>query len=124
VSSPLKIASRPRPRSKSCARPWAAPGQSRAAKGATNAQWPSLNELQENRYDLDGDGPSEVMQALLPQGLPDNLLTESRGGVLPYCEEPPSQAALQEVDADWHYCDINGRLFATAGFTKEATLNW
>ncbi|MBK9367847.1 MAG: pentapeptide repeat-containing protein [Deltaproteobacteria bacterium] len=96
----------------------------RAAKGATNAQWPSLHELQENRYDLDGDGPSEVMQALLPQGLPDNLLTESRGGVLPYCEEPPSQAALQEVDADWHYCDLNGRLFATAGFTKEATLNW
>lgn len=96
----------------------------RAAKGATNAQWPSLHELQENRYDLDGDGPSEVMQTLLPQGLPDNLLTESRGGVLPYCEEPPSQAALQDVDADWHYCDLNGRLFATSGFTAEATLNW
>ena len=34
------------------------------------------------------------------------------------------RAALSGVDADWHYCELSGRVFASAGWSGEATLNW
>ena len=92
--------------------------------GATQHVWPTLTELQSNRYDADGEGPAELWETLAHGGLPDNLLTESRGGALPYCEDNPRQEALSGVDTDWYYCELTGRIFASAGFTGEATLNW
>lgn len=96
----------------------------RAARGAQRAVWPTLVELQDNRFDVDGEGPSEVQEALVPAGLPDNPLTETRGGALMVCEERLDQAALSGVDTDWYYCELTGRLFAAAGASGEATLNW
>ncbi|MCB9742023.1 MAG: hypothetical protein H6740_05455 [Alphaproteobacteria bacterium] len=93
-------------------------------RGAVNRSWPDLYEVQENRYDADGDGPSEIYLELVPGGLPDNVLTDSRGGVLPYCNEEPTQETISGVDTDWHYCERTGRVFASAGFTEQATLNW
>lgn len=93
-------------------------------RGAVQHVWPTLTELQENRYDADGEGPAELWETLAHGGLPDNVLTESRGGVLPYCEDDPRQEALSGVDTDWYYCELTGRIFASGGFTSEATLNW
>ena len=42
-------------------------------------------------FDLDGDGSGEVMDVLVPGGVPPNYLTDSDGGVLPYCNEVPDQ---------------------------------
>ncbi len=94
------------------------------ANGATNRSWPTIVEFQENHYDLDGDGPGEVMERLFKGGQPGNFLTDSEGGVLPYCNETPDQATLSGVDTDWHYCEQTGRVFAGAGFSGQATLNW
>ena len=92
--------------------------------GAEHAVWPTLRDLQENRYDADGEGEGELMNTLVHGGLPKNFLTASQGGVLPYCNEDPTQETLAGVDTDWHYCELNGRVFASAGFTAEPTLNW
>ena len=69
-------------------------------------------------------GAQPAEQELVPGGLPDNVLTDSRGGVLPYCNEEPTQETISGVDTDWHYCEETGRVFASAGFSGEATLNW
>ena len=92
--------------------------------GAQRVTWPSIIDLQENRYDLDGEGPRSDYGTLVSGGLPRNLLTASNGGVLPYCNEVPDQNTLTGVDTDWHYCEDSGRVFASAGFTDEPTLNW
>lgn len=92
--------------------------------GATQHIWPTLVELQANRYDADGEGSAELWETLVHGGLPDNRLTSSRGGALAYCEDNPRQEALRGVDVDWYYCELTGRIFASAGFTEEATLNW
>ena len=92
--------------------------------GARSREWPTIMEFQENRYDLDGDGPGEVHDTLFPGGLPDNYLTDVEGSVLPYCNDVPDQNTLSGVDTDWHYCEYTGRVFASAGFSDEATLNW
>ncbi len=92
--------------------------------GAQRVTWPSIVDIQENRYDLDGEGPRQDFGTLVAGGLPRNLLTSSNGGVLPYCNEQPDQNTLTGVDTDWHYCEDSGRVFASAGFTEEPTLNW
>ena len=74
--------------------------------------------------DLDGDGPQEVQEVLFPAGFPENFLTDGEGSVLPYCNEVPEQSTLAGVETDWHYCELTGRVFASAGFSEEATLNW
>ena len=94
------------------------------ANGATHRSWPTIVEFQEDHYDLDGDGPGEAMTRLFPGGPPGNFLTDSEGGVLPYCNEDPSQETISGVDTDWHYCETTGRVFAGAGFSGQATLNW
>lgn len=94
------------------------------ANGAEHTVWPTLRDVQENRYDADGEREGEVMLSLVHGGLPKNLLTASQGGVLPYCNEKPTQETLQGVDTDWHYCELSGRVFASGGFTREPTLNW
>jgi len=98
--------------------------QTMVAKGAASQTWPSMNDFQQNRYDEDGDGSSEVRVELVPGGLPDNLLTDARGGVLPYCNDEPTQETISGNDTDWHYCDRTGRIFASAGYTGLATLEW
>jgi uncharacterized protein YjbI with pentapeptide repeats len=94
------------------------------AGGAVNRSWPTISEFSENRFDLDGDGPGETYDRLFPDGVPENYLTESQGTVLPYCNDVPDQGTLSGVDADWHYCELTGRVFASAGHTGEATLEW
>ncbi len=94
------------------------------ANGASQRTWPSMLEFQRDHYDLDGDGPGEVMERLFPNGIPANYLTDSEGGVLPYCNEEPDQATITGVDTDWHYCAQTGRVFAAGGFSGQATLNW
>jgi len=94
------------------------------AAGATASPWPSITDFQQNTYDIDGDGPGEVRESLVHRGLPDNLLTDSVGGVLPYCNDVPTQETIQGVDTDWHYCEISGRVYASAGFTDLPTLEW
>ena len=86
--------------------------------------WPTLGELQENAYDRDGDGPGDATLPIVPGGLPQNHMTASQGGVLPYCNELPDQNTLTGVDTDWHYCPETGRVYASAGFTHEPTLGW
>lgn len=86
--------------------------------------WPTLDELQANHYDLDGDGPGQALGILVPGGLPRNLLSAAEGSVLPYCNEVPDQATLTGVDTDWHYCPENGRVFASAALTDAPTLSW
>ena len=81
-------------------------------------------EFQQNHFDLDGDGPGEVMARLFEGNEPKNFLTDSEGGVLPYCNEEPNQETISGVDTDWHYCEQTGRVFAGAGFSGQATLNW
>ncbi len=95
-----------------------------ADNGATHRSWPTIVEFQHNHYDLDGDGDGEVMARLFVGGLPGNFLTDSEGGVLPYCNEEPTQDTISGVDTDWHYCEQTGRVFASAGFSGQATLNW
>ena len=92
--------------------------------GAQQMLWPTEIDIQENRYDTDGEGPGEHFSVLVEGGLPKNHLTASQGGVLPYCNDEPNQETLSGVDTDWHYCDLTGRVFAGAGFTGEPTLNW
>ena len=94
------------------------------SNGASLRVWPTIVELQDNRFDIDGDGPGAATEPLFPQGLPDNYLTDVQGSVLPYCNDVPDQPTLSGVDADWHYCEITGRVFASAGWSGEATLNW
>lgn len=96
----------------------------RVARGATERLWPTISEVQENAYDRDGDGPDGLLEVLVPGGFPDNYLTTSIGGVLPYCNEVPDQVTLAGVDTDWHYCEETGRVFASAGFTDLPTLAW
>jgi len=92
--------------------------------GAEEQSWPSMLDFQQNQYDIDGDGPSEVREPLVPGGMPDNLLTDAVGSVLPYCNEEPSQGTISGVDTDWHYCELSGRIFACAGYTGLETLDW
>lgn len=94
-----------------------------AAAGARRT-WPTLGEVQENAYDRDGDGPGDATLPLVPGGLPQNHVTASQGGVLPYCNDVPDQNTLTGVDTDWHYCPETGRVYASAGFTSEPTLTW
>ena len=92
--------------------------------GAVNRTWPTITELQDNSFDVDGDAAGELHDLLVPAGVPDNFLTDSQGGVLPYCNEEPTQETISGVDTDWHYCELTGRVFAAAGYSEEATLNW
>jgi len=92
--------------------------------GSQGARWPSMVDFQQNSYDLDGDGPGEARTELVPGGTPDNLLTDSVGSVLPYCNEQPTQETISGIDNDWHYCDQTGRLFACGGYTSLPTLEW
>ncbi len=92
--------------------------------GAVNRTWPTITELQDNSYDTDGDAAGELHDRIVPSGFLDNFLTDSQGGVLPYCNEDPTQETLSGVDTDWHYCELTGRVFAGAGYSEEATLNW
>ena len=94
------------------------------SNGASLQTWPTIVGFQNNRFDIDGDGPGVATETLFPQGLPDNYLTDVQGSVLPYCNDVPDQPTLSGVDADWHYCEITGRVFASAGWSGEATLNW
>lgn len=94
------------------------------AKGASEGSWPSITDFQQNSFDLDGDGPGETREQLVRGGLPDNLLTDSVGGVLPYCNDVPTQETITGVDTDWHYCELSGRVFASAGYTDLPTLEW
>lgn len=92
--------------------------------GAVNRTWPTITELQDNSFDVDGDAAGELHDLIVPSGFPDNFLTDSQGGVLPYCNEDPTQETISGVDTDWHYCELTGRVFAAAGYSEEATLNW
>jgi len=94
------------------------------SNGASLRAWPTILEFQDNRFDIDGDGPGVAAEVLFPQGVPDNYLTDVQGSVLPYCNDVPDQPTLSGVDADWHYCEVTGRVFASAGWSGEATLNW
>jgi uncharacterized protein YjbI with pentapeptide repeats len=92
--------------------------------GAINRTWPTIRDLQQNRYDMDGDGPGESWDLIATTGLPQNLLTRAQGGAVLFCKEDPVQEDLSGVDTDWYYCELNGRLLAAAGGSGEATLNW
>ncbi|MFH1466664.1 MAG: pentapeptide repeat-containing protein [Pseudomonadota bacterium] len=92
--------------------------------GSSEATWPSMLDFQQNSFDLDGDGPEEARAELVPGGMPDNLLSDSVGSVLPYCNEQPTQETISGIDNDWHYCDQTGRLFACGGYTSLPTLEW
>jgi len=92
--------------------------------GAINRTWPTIRDVQQNRYDMDGDGVGESWDLLAADGTPPNHLTPSESGVLPFCKEDPSQEDISNVDTDWYYCELNGRLFAAAGASGVATLNW
>ena len=94
------------------------------ANGASEGSWPSITDFQQNSFDLDGSGPGETREELVRGGLPDNLLTDSVGGVLPYCNDVPTQETITGVDTDWHYCELSGRVFASAGYTELPTLEW
>jgi uncharacterized protein YjbI with pentapeptide repeats len=94
------------------------------ANGATGSTWPSMDDFQQNTYDIDGDGPGEVREPLVEGGMPDNLLTDSVGSVLPYCNDVPTQETIAGIDNDWHYCELSGRIFACGGYTSLATLDW
>lgn len=93
-------------------------------KGRGGRSYPTLEEVQANHYDLDGDGPGQALGVLFPKGLPRNLLSPGEGGVLPYCNATPDQLTLSEEDVDWHYCPETGRVLASAGHTSEPTLDW
>ncbi len=92
--------------------------------GATALTWPSITDFQLNTFDIDGDGPGELREPLVRGGMPDNLLTDSVGGVLPYCNDVPTQETIAGVDTDWHYCETSGRVFACGGYTALPTLEW
>lgn len=94
------------------------------ANGAQAVTWPSITDFQQNTYDVDGDGPGELRDPLVRGGMPDNLLTDSVGGVLPYCNDVPTQETIAGVDNDWHYCELSGRVYACAGYTELPTLDW
>ena len=94
------------------------------ANGAVASPWPSITDFQQNTFDIDGDGPGEIREPMVQGGLPDNLLTDSVGGVLPYCNDVPTQETIQGVDTDWHYCETSGRVYASAGYTDLPTLEW
>ncbi len=93
-------------------------------KGPGGRTYPTLEEVQANQYDLDGDGPGQALGVLFPKGLPRNLLSPSEGSVLPYCNPTPDQATLAEEDVDWHYCPETGRVLASAGHTEHPTVDW
>ena len=93
-------------------------------KGRGGRSYPTLEEVQANHYDLDGDGPGQALGVLFPKGLPRNLLSPGEGSVLPYCNATPDQLTLSEEDVDWHYCPETGRVLASAGHTLEPTLDW
>ncbi|MFT5586271.1 MAG: hypothetical protein ACI9VR_003868, partial [Cognaticolwellia sp.] len=84
-------------------------------KGRGGRSYPTLEEVQGNHYDRDGDGPGQALEVLFPKGLPRNLLSPGEGSVLPYCNTNPDQLTLSEEDADWHYCPDTGRVLASAG---------
>lgn len=98
--------------------------ESMIESGGPADSWPLIADLQQNRYDVDGRAPGEVRAELVRGGLPENLLTDAVGGVLPYCNDLPAQETLAGVEADWHYCDMTGRVFASAGATGLPTLEW
>ena len=93
-------------------------------RGRGGRTFPTLEEVQANHYDLDGDGPGQALGVLFPKGLPRNLLSPGEGSVLPYCNATPDQLTLSEEDVDWHYCPETGRVLASAGHTAEPTLDW
>lgn len=93
-------------------------------KGPGGRTYPTLEEVQANQYDLDGDGPGQTLGVLFPKGLPRNLLSPIEGSVLPYCNATPDQATLGEEDVDWHYCPETGRVLASAGHTEHPTVDW
>lgn len=94
------------------------------SRGGRASDWPSMEDFQQARYDLDGSGPGEERAALVQGGLPDNLLTDAVGSVLPYCNEVATQETLSGVEADWHYCEETGRIFASAGYSGLPTVQW
>jgi hypothetical protein len=68
-------------------------------------------------------GPATEKVPLLPGGIPANFLTAGEG-IVPYCNDPATQNTLTGDDADWHYCDETGRIYACGGYTDAATLDW
>ncbi len=93
-------------------------------KGRGGRSYPTLEEVQGNHYDQDGDGPGQALMVLFPKGLPRNLLSPGEGSVLPYCNANPDQLTLSKEDVDWHYCPETGRVLSSAGHTDEPTLDW
>jgi uncharacterized protein YjbI with pentapeptide repeats len=94
------------------------------AMGGPPDSWPSFKDVRQNRYDVDGRSQGEVRAELLRGGLPENPLSEATGVVVLDCADEPTQEGLARPDTDWHYCDMNGRLLASAGRTGMPTLHW
>lgn len=87
------------------------------------ARYPTMEELANNEFDRDGNGPDSVKLPLVNGGLPGNFLTGGEG-VSPYCNEVPKQETLTGDDVDWHYCEETGRIYACGGLTTAPTLSW
>ncbi|MFM7201121.1 MAG: pentapeptide repeat-containing protein [Myxococcota bacterium] len=87
------------------------------------ARYPTQEELANNEFDRDGNGPDAVKLPLLNGGLPGNFLTGGEG-VSPYCNAVPKQETLTGDDVDWHYCEETGRIYACGGLTTAPTLSW
>ncbi len=86
-------------------------------------KYPTIEDLSNNEFDLDGFGPGTEKAELVPGGLPLNFLSPGEG-VVPYCNDPPTQNTLTGDDSDWHYCEETGRVYACGGYTDEPTLDW
>lgn len=87
------------------------------------ARYPTMEELSNNEFDRDGNGPGTDKLPLMAGGVPGNFLTGGEG-VSPYCNNTPSQGTLTGDDIDWHYCEETGRVYACGGYTTAPTLGW
>lgn len=87
------------------------------------ARYPTQEELANNEFDRDGNGPGTDKLPLMAGGIPGNFLTGGEG-VSPYCNPSPTQGTLTGDDTDWHYCEETGRVYACGGFTTAPTLSW
>lgn len=92
------------------------------SNGGDPDSWPKITDLSNGHFDLDGSGEGESREVLIPNGIPSNPITSS-SDVIANCDTQPTQDTLN-IHKGWLYCEQTGELFACAGSSGEATIDW